>query len=463
MTDSNKTNEKDNIRTFTLKQHTPIIHFQADQPGATLRATELKPKLDKFLIKHAFGGDRKRYERYLIGYSEEKEQEKIDSLKPALDYKVSIAAYGSPEKWYFFGPLNGKKRDHLKNAKVNFIENSSYFAQEQNIFEKVKNSKDYMFKREVLDAITHYGVLHKNIKLSIASFHEKLLEQIDEYIHAFFMVTNFGTRQNKGFGSFTVFRPKPDANAHTLLKKAGYDFFYQKDIGEDVPKKLGWIDESYRLLKSGINNPDRNEYRKSLLFRYFCEKNGVGWEKRRIKEELEQIETEKTIRLFSKNDGGARQGAHGCAKNIFYIRALLGLAEHFEFLLCKNDQGDTDKSDTQEEECKDPDGSRKLVVKVTPDGKIKRFASPLLFKVVDEAIYILPVKIPDIIRQSSYRFDFYKKTKRRGQWITESLDHGFEISAPKIEDDFLEKFLDDANKKGELNMEKISSQNKERQ
>jgi len=35
---------------FKLKQHTPIIHFQADQKGATLRASELKPKLDRFLI-----------------------------------------------------------------------------------------------------------------------------------------------------------------------------------------------------------------------------------------------------------------------------------------------------------------------------------------------------------------------------------------------------------------------------
>lgn len=32
-----------------LKQHTPIIHFQWEQKGATLRATELKPKLDLFL------------------------------------------------------------------------------------------------------------------------------------------------------------------------------------------------------------------------------------------------------------------------------------------------------------------------------------------------------------------------------------------------------------------------------
>jgi hypothetical protein len=34
-----------------LKQHTPIIHFQHDQAGATLRASEVKPKLDRFLIE----------------------------------------------------------------------------------------------------------------------------------------------------------------------------------------------------------------------------------------------------------------------------------------------------------------------------------------------------------------------------------------------------------------------------
>ena len=35
---------------FTLKQHTPLIHFQHNLPGATLRSTELKSALDKFLI-----------------------------------------------------------------------------------------------------------------------------------------------------------------------------------------------------------------------------------------------------------------------------------------------------------------------------------------------------------------------------------------------------------------------------
>lgn len=40
---------------FTLKQHTPIIHFQHDQYGATLRASEVKPKLDIGLIEITLG------------------------------------------------------------------------------------------------------------------------------------------------------------------------------------------------------------------------------------------------------------------------------------------------------------------------------------------------------------------------------------------------------------------------
>lgn len=33
-----------------LEQQTPIVHFQHDQKGAMLRATEVKPKFDKLII-----------------------------------------------------------------------------------------------------------------------------------------------------------------------------------------------------------------------------------------------------------------------------------------------------------------------------------------------------------------------------------------------------------------------------
>lgn len=34
-----------------LKCHAPIIHFQPEEEGATLRASEVKPKFDRYLMK----------------------------------------------------------------------------------------------------------------------------------------------------------------------------------------------------------------------------------------------------------------------------------------------------------------------------------------------------------------------------------------------------------------------------
>ena len=38
-----------------LKQWTPLLHFQADQSGACLRATEVKPKQDRFVAQFLEG------------------------------------------------------------------------------------------------------------------------------------------------------------------------------------------------------------------------------------------------------------------------------------------------------------------------------------------------------------------------------------------------------------------------
>ena len=49
-----------------LKQHTPLIHFQHSQEGATLRASEVKPKLDKYIIKKVFDDDWDKCKEYII-------------------------------------------------------------------------------------------------------------------------------------------------------------------------------------------------------------------------------------------------------------------------------------------------------------------------------------------------------------------------------------------------------------
>ena len=66
------------VRTYKLSQQTPLIHFQYDQEGATLRATEVKPKLDAYLASK---------------YGEETvKQWRIDpeKKKVALNYRMTI-------------------------------------------------------------------------------------------------------------------------------------------------------------------------------------------------------------------------------------------------------------------------------------------------------------------------------------------------------------------------------------
>ena len=65
---------------FTLKQHTPIIHFQHEQEGATLRATEVKPKLDRFIIDKLKQDGKEVPKEWLVGKGDH----------PALNYKMKI-------------------------------------------------------------------------------------------------------------------------------------------------------------------------------------------------------------------------------------------------------------------------------------------------------------------------------------------------------------------------------------
>ena len=73
--------------TVILRQHTPLIHFQHYQDNATLRASEVKPQLDRFLLTQLGDGDyetgieRARIKEWLIG----------DGNHPALNYQMKIS------------------------------------------------------------------------------------------------------------------------------------------------------------------------------------------------------------------------------------------------------------------------------------------------------------------------------------------------------------------------------------
>ena len=161
----------------TLKQHTPLLHFQPNEQGATLRASEVKPKLDKYILSKMEVEERR-----------------------ALDYKLSIYTEGNIKEYLAASYLSRRALDTLNRNNINKIEISPYFAQE-------KENKSLVASRNIRQDWKNFpkkGLLNNgNVQLTIIGNHE-VLELISKYIQYFFLEENFGTRQSKGFGSFTV-------------------------------------------------------------------------------------------------------------------------------------------------------------------------------------------------------------------------------------------------------------------
>lgn len=217
--------ENPNALGIKLKQYTPIIHFQHDQKGATLRASELKPKLDRFLKK------------------------RVDSLpvnkKGDLNYKVHITAFNTDSRTI-------RKRHPL------------YFGHI-----KDKSSENGGIKKFVISSIT---------AARFFSFYPEVLKAIGTHLKSFLANTNFGSRQSKGFGSFyteDIFDPSLiEGNCSKIYKFTTTK--WEEDIGL-----------LYSMLRSGIQLINRRQqtifYGKSLMFLY-SKKKGITWDKKTIKQ-----------------------------------------------------------------------------------------------------------------------------------------------------------------------------------
>ena len=77
---------------YFLHQETPMIHFQSNEEGACLRGTEVKPKLDKFILKKKGSIPSEWYV--------DREQSN------ALNYKIRIAAKEEAKIIDFPNPTN---------------------------------------------------------------------------------------------------------------------------------------------------------------------------------------------------------------------------------------------------------------------------------------------------------------------------------------------------------------------
>ena len=252
-----------------LKQHTPLIHFQHDQEGATLRASEVKPKLDRFILSQLgkenydkisdddFNEVASIFEKTNKGKSfndlEQQQQEfeigkYIGAQKkwfigkgehPALNYKIRIevAAFSDKEEFLLASYLKQDVITSLERERITAISNTPYFAQEKENGIVARSN----YKKAEWDKIGKKGIMeHGNILITItnlrALYGQELLKLVSENIQSFFLTTNFGSRQSKGFGSFTVTEIKLNSGSPLVLKsdvsqiKENFLFVYKKNI-----------------------------------------------------------------------------------------------------------------------------------------------------------------------------------------------------------------------------------------
>jgi hypothetical protein len=244
---------------FKLKQHTPLIHFQHDQDGATLRATEVKPKLDKYLLEMLFGNDFESVKMFLTGYTKEKEMEikrKFNDGFKALDYKVLIVA--NPKDIEII-PI-----DELPKSKF-----PCFFGNMGD--ENKKDPKRFSYTSEP-------------IQIVFKTYHKKIADSLKTEVPNFFARHNFGTRQSKGFGSFYINEIDEKYEIPGL-----YSFFTSIAGPKEFSKLFKDIELVHKVLRSGINDKGRGGvslfYMKPLIWQYF-RKKGISWEKRKIKQEF---------------------------------------------------------------------------------------------------------------------------------------------------------------------------------
>ncbi|MCB0573359.1 MAG: hypothetical protein KDC61_02185 [Saprospiraceae bacterium] len=339
---------------FILRQHTPLIHFQHDQAGATLRATEVKPKLDRFLTGK-------------LGEQAVKDW-RIGEHK-ALNYKIRFI-----NGRYLSGIPLGTKPKTDRDGRTKYFTDPEMYPQ------VLAN----MGGKDSAQELKHFR-MYETVEVEIFSFQEDLIDAVGKVIPAFFATHNFGNRQSKGFGSFYL--DTQDAlyvdPAAVLLTEYPRLVYWEMEDNLPVDDIFSDIDILYRLMKSGFNFPDHPmkvtdrgrkapdfenkqdfaTYQPSFLKNYFIRRYHIGSEKRAIKESLFRP--------------GSRIAKDPDLKENNYIRAILGTAEFFEYR----------------------DKDRHGVVKIESDA-VERFQSAVTFKVFGDKIFLLPGEWKEISNKS---------------------------------------------------------------
>lgn len=349
---------------YKLVQHTPLIHFQHSEPHACLRATEVKPKLDRFLIEQLEKDDRfgdGRWKKWFVG----------DGSQQSFDYMMRITPNSEQvERTQSIERAIARAEHRPPNTNLHEI-HKNYFGN------MVSGNNIQATIRETFKESLFYK---DGLTLTIRCFIPELLTLIDEHIRGFFMMHNFGTRQRKGFGSFTVdINTQPNApKGFDLVGKYCPNAYYCKldgNVNADALLDAVWVLSAF--LRSGFNRGEGN-YVRGFVFRYFQrEKNPLANDKAFVKQQVLR-------NVYNEATRGEHLHPYGNNVRYRYVRGLLGTNENSRF-------------------CRAPNAHTPVYDIYTHSAEgVERFPSPLLFKPIGKFVFILPQKMPDEIFGSEF-------------------------------------------------------------
>ena len=397
--------------TFTLTQITPIAHFDYDNECVTptIRVTEVKPKLDRFL--------KKMYSRSHTDESMPEDWFIVDSSgerTEALDYKMHITPRANSSQQFRIS-----KNDY--SNKYNFLANMS--GDEARSGGAHEDAARFVMENCLLSG-------------QIVSFHESLLAFMNKPIvknltpiDMFFACTNFGMRQDKGFGEFVtnpLLLQGPSANDlfEEVLNSVYGNYVYSTELEKgrkgvlrkefnDLEPACRTIGKVYKRLKSGKEN---------FVHVYFSQNSNSRVKGYTVSNLYKRsFENEKDV---CKRDGANADGA-------VYGKALFGLANEIKIKEGTWTIGSRDEQNA-----------------------ISRIKSPVTFRVLYDTVYMfLDFDYCDEQRMASYAM----LAGRPITFIAENGQKEFSIPLPPnppegtlidVYHDIFEKFVQFVKEKG---------------
>ena len=337
---------------FQLEQLTPILHFQPEQDGAAVRASEMKPKLDRFILEYCGDDVSKEVMEEWIQASSEENSNKL----PSLAYKMNIYTGEKEFPWEgrdrYPGGFFGNVRTPGRNIGV-------------------------------------LGILSQDVEVEITCYSDSLLDKIKEVFPVFLAVTNFGTRQRMGYGSFRL--KGEEWNREELIRKYAERMTENKVLvysfqcpGEntDADVALDMIKDFHQHLKSGVRSRDYDANCSLLLKQYAAEKddNSVN-EKKAMKAALARAEVY-NIEKLSRQRNGEETLRRVPLRSVVYKRGIFGFAGQYEF---RSVYRKTERRNINEQGC-----TVIFQLKAKSEkGTIKRFPSPITYSAEQGKIYMI--------------------------------------------------------------------------